>query len=114
MLDWLRSLLGATRAEKYLEVENESLRHKIRLAKQGFAEIANAERQRKANLQDRSKGCRLEVYKDKAGEFRWRLKSRNHCIIAEGGEGYKRYENLEKSLGLVIDIIGTVEIHRGK
>jgi uncharacterized protein YegP (UPF0339 family) len=32
---------------------------------------------------------RFEVYKDKAGEFRWRLLSSNGKIIATGGEGYK-------------------------
>jgi uncharacterized protein YegP (UPF0339 family) len=30
----------------------------------------------------------FEVYKDKAGEFRWRLKSSNGQIIATSGEGY--------------------------
>ena len=30
----------------------------------------------------------FEVYKDKAGEFRWRLRSGNGQIIATSGEGY--------------------------
>jgi uncharacterized protein YegP (UPF0339 family) len=111
---WLRSLFGKSEEVRYLEAENERLRNLIRVEHQRLAEIMNAERQRDANLRDRAKGCRLEVYKDKASEFRWRLKSRNHCIIAEGGEGYKRYENLEKSLGLVIDIIGVAPFIREK
>ena len=31
----------------------------------------------------------FEVFKDRAGEFRWRLKSSNGQIIAVSGEGYK-------------------------
>ena len=31
----------------------------------------------------------FEIYKDIAGEFRWRLKAANGQIIACSGEGYK-------------------------
>jgi uncharacterized protein len=31
----------------------------------------------------------FEVYKDKAGEYRWRLRSMNKQILASSGEGYK-------------------------
>lgn len=31
---------------------------------------------------------RCEVYPDKAGEWRWRLKASNGRIIADGAEGY--------------------------
>ena len=30
----------------------------------------------------------FELYKDKAGEFRWRLRHENGQIIADSGEGY--------------------------
>lgn len=30
----------------------------------------------------------FELYKDKAGEFRWRLRHQNGEIIADSGEGY--------------------------
>jgi len=30
----------------------------------------------------------FQVFKDKAGEYRWRLKAPNHKIIADSGEGY--------------------------
>lgn len=34
---------------------------------------------------------KVQVYKDKAGEWRWRIKHRrNNKIVAESGEGYKR------------------------
>jgi len=32
--------------------------------------------------------AKFEVYKDKAGEYRWRLKSGNGLQIASSGEGY--------------------------
>jgi uncharacterized protein YegP (UPF0339 family) len=31
---------------------------------------------------------RIEIYKDKAGEFRWRRVARNGRIVADSGEGY--------------------------
>jgi uncharacterized protein YegP (UPF0339 family) len=33
--------------------------------------------------------AKFELYKDKAGEFRWRLVHQNGNIIADSGEGYK-------------------------
>ena len=48
-----------------------------------------------ANIEDqtaeevvRQKCPKFEVYKDKAGEFRFRLKSVNGQIVASSGEGY--------------------------
>lgn len=32
----------------------------------------------------------FEIYRDKKGEWRWRLKARNGRCIADSGEGYKR------------------------
>lgn len=34
-------------------------------------------------------GYRFEVYRDRSGEFRWRLISRGRKILADSGEGYK-------------------------
>lgn len=34
--------------------------------------------------------ARLFVYRDRKGEWRWRLKSANGKIVACSGEGYKR------------------------
>ena len=36
---------------------------------------------------------KFEVYVDKAGEYRFRLKAKNGEIIATGGEGYKTLAN---------------------
>ena len=42
----------------------------------------------------------FEVYKDKAGEFRWRLKAANGQIIAIG-EGYKDKPSCEAAIASV-------------
>ncbi len=34
--------------------------------------------------------AKFELYKSSDGEFRWRLKSANGQVIANGGEGYSR------------------------
>ena len=34
--------------------------------------------------------ARLTVYKDDAGEFRWRLRAMNGKIVADSAEGYAR------------------------
>ncbi|MFC1719283.1 YegP family protein [Candidatus Poribacteria bacterium] len=31
---------------------------------------------------------KFQVYKDRAGEYRWRLRANNNKIIADSGEGY--------------------------
>jgi uncharacterized protein len=68
-----------------------------------------AKQQREAVARDLADGCKLEIFKDKKNDFRWRLKARNHKIIAESGEGYKRRAGMEKSLNLVKRIIEVVE-----
>lgn len=35
----------------------------------------------------------FELYKDRAGEFRWRLRHENRQIIADSGEGYTTKAN---------------------
>lgn len=34
------------------------------------------------------RGERIEVYPDRAGEWRWKWKAANNRIIADSGEGY--------------------------
>ena len=43
---------------------------------------------RPAVAQDKKSAATFEVYKDKAGEFRWRLRMTNTKVIATSGEGY--------------------------
>ena len=35
----------------------------------------------------------FEVYKDRAGEYRWRLRTKNQQVIATSGEGYKEKQS---------------------
>lgn len=50
---------------------------------------------------------KFQVYKDKAGEWRWRLRAKNGRIVADSGEGYKRKTTMLKTLTNIIDIIST-------
>jgi len=40
----------------------------------------------------------FELYKDKAGEYRWRLRHENGNIIADSGEGYTTKANAENGI----------------
>lgn len=46
------------------------------------------------------------VYKDKAGEWRWRLKARNGKIVADSGEGYASKRNARRAFAAVYTGIG--------
>ena len=46
----------------------------------------------------RSNAMQFEVYKDKAGEYRWRLLSSNGRIAADSGEGYTRREDAHRAI----------------
>ena len=41
---------------------------------------------------------KFELYKDKADEWRWRLRHRNGNIMADSGEGYTRKANAENAI----------------
>jgi uncharacterized protein YegP (UPF0339 family) len=40
-----------------------------------------------------------EVYKDEAGEWRWRVIAGNGEIVASSGEGFKRLDMAARALG---------------
>ncbi len=46
---------------------------------------------------------KFEVYKDKSGEWRWRLKATNGQIIATSGEGYVNKSGCESGIDLLKD-----------
>lgn len=47
---------------------------------------------------------RFEVYQDRIGEWRWRLRAANNTdIIAVSSEGYSSEHNCLHSIGLVMD-----------
>lgn len=41
---------------------------------------------------------KFELYKDKAGEFRWRLVASNGQAIASSGEGYKSKDSAKAGI----------------
>jgi len=41
---------------------------------------------------------KVEIYTDKSGEWRWRMKASNGRIVATGGEGFKRHSSCRASL----------------
>jgi len=43
----------------------------------------------------------FELYPDKAGEFRWRLKAANGAILATAGQGYKARADAKHGIELV-------------
>lgn len=45
---------------------------------------------------------KIQIYKDKKGEYRWRLKAINGKIIADSGEGYKRKRNARIAIDRVV------------
>ena len=44
---------------------------------------------------------KFEVYKDKAGEYRWRLRMQNTKVIATSGEGYTTKRACEEAIDSV-------------
>ena len=46
-------------------------------------------------------GQRFELYKDKSGEWRWRLRASNNRIIADSGEGYVNKDDAKHGIDLV-------------
>jgi uncharacterized protein len=41
------------------------------------------------------------IFKDQAGEYRWRLCAKNYIVIAISGEGYKNHKDCSDSIDLV-------------
>jgi len=46
---------------------------------------------------------RVEVYKDRKNEFRWRAIAKNGRILATGSEAYKRRADLVKALNTLME-----------
>ena len=48
---------------------------------------------------------RVVFYRDKAGAYRWRMRSRNGRTLADSGEGYTRRHDCHKSWIIVLKAI---------
>lgn len=56
----------------------------------------------------------VEVYRDDAGELRWRYKSANNVdILADSGEGYRNQSDLLAALGRVTQRTPTIVETKG-
>jgi uncharacterized protein len=44
---------------------------------------------------------KFQIYKDRKGEYRWRLRARNGEIIADSNEGYSRKASCKHGIDLV-------------
>ena len=53
------------------------------------ADAKKAGEEKTASAEEKKAKASFEVYKDKGGQFRWRLRSMNKQILATSGEGYK-------------------------
>ena len=51
--------------------------------------------------EDVNRMAEFEVYEDKAGEWRWRLRANNGEIIGDSGEGYVYKHDCEHGIELV-------------
>ena len=50
---------------------------------------------------------RFEVYRDAAGEWRWRLRAGNGRVVADGAEGYASRRNVYRALNDVPGHVAT-------
>ena len=55
----------------------------------GYLALSQNWQARAADEKPATKAGTFEVYKDKGGEFRWRLRAVNKQVIATSGQGYK-------------------------
>jgi hypothetical protein len=53
----------------------------------------------------------FEVYKDKAGEFRWRLQAANNEIVADSNEGYTSKASALNGIEVVRRIAGEAPVN---
>ena len=53
---------------------------------------------------------KFQIFQDKSGEYRWRLKSANGQIVATSGEGYKQKADAQKGVAIVQQLTATAAI----
>jgi uncharacterized protein len=52
-------------------------------------------------MPDKYQDITFLVYKDKAGEFRWKLRGRNWEPLADSGEGYKNKSDCMSAIKII-------------
>ena len=68
------------------------------LAAAGFFALAAAPRPAAAAETDKKSAATFEMYKDKAGDYRWRLRTANSQVIATSGQGYSSKRACEEGI----------------
>lgn len=54
--------------------------------------------------------AKFEIYKDKSGEYRWKLTHTNGQIIANSGEGYKAKANAISGINSVKESVPSATV----
>ncbi len=54
--------------------------------------------------------AKFQIFTDKAGEYRWRLRANNNEIIADSAEGYKAKSDCVHGVDLVKELAPTAEV----
>ena len=68
------------------------------LAAATFLVLTGAPRAAAAAETDKKSGATFEMYKDKAGDYRWRLRTTNSQVIATSGQGYASKRACEEGI----------------
>ncbi len=54
--------------------------------------------------------AKFQIFSDRAGEYRWRLRANNNEIIADSSEGYIAKSDCEHGIDLVKQLAPTAEV----
>jgi amphi-Trp domain-containing protein len=92
----------ATESSIELEIEWDENNDELSSMEPADTDDIEDQRLRAADTDTIESYARFQVYKDRAGEWRWRLVHRNGNIIATSGEGYTSRQNAEKGMRSVM------------
>ena len=54
--------------------------------------------------------AKFQIFKDKKGEFRWRLRANNNAVIADSAEGYKQKASCKHGIEKVKELAKKAKI----
>jgi len=81
-----------------IEVEREPPVTELEVELEWHESEATIERQQAADTAESASAGTFELYRDSAGEWRWRLRHQNGNIIADSGEGYTSKANAKNGI----------------
>jgi uncharacterized protein YegP (UPF0339 family) len=109
---------AAREEQERAAAEAREQRDEVAAERDDLADELEAVRAERDDLQSqieslRASQAQFELYEDRGGEYRWRLRHRNTNIIATGGEGYTRKHNAQKGLQSVRrNALGAAVVHQ--